>query len=129
MAIIPAGTANLLASNLGLPGDIEGAVTTGLRGRRRRIDAIRMNDERFAVMAGAGFDADMIRGADGGLKDRLGRASYVWTGAKSFRTPPFKAKIKVDEQPLVQRLGELHPGRQRRRAVRGRAGVRRRRAG
>jgi diacylglycerol kinase family enzyme len=82
-----------------VPGDIEGAVTTGLRGGRRRIDAIRMNDERFAVMAGAGFDADMIRGADGGLKDRLGRASYLWTGAKSFRTPPFTAKITVDQSP------------------------------
>ena len=32
-----------------------------------------MNGERFAVMAGAGFDADMIKAADGGLKDRLGR--------------------------------------------------------
>jgi len=99
MAIVPAGTANLLATNLGVPGDIEGAVTTGLQGRRRQIDAIRMNDERFAVMAGAGFDADMIRGADGGLKDRLGRASYLWTGAKSFRTPPFTAKITVDQSP------------------------------
>jgi diacylglycerol kinase (ATP) len=99
MAIIPAGTANLLASNLGVPGDIEGAVRTGLEGTRRRIDAIRMNDERFAVMAGAGFDADMIRAADGGLKDRLGRAAYLWTGAKSFRAEPFTAKITVDKSP------------------------------
>ena len=36
MAIVPAGTANLLATNLGVPGDIEGAVTTGLRGRGGR---------------------------------------------------------------------------------------------
>jgi diacylglycerol kinase (ATP) len=99
MAIVPAGTANLLATNLGIPKDIEAAVQTGLAGPRRRIDAIRMNDERFAVMAGAGFDADMIRGADGGLKDRFGRAAYLWTGAKSFRQPPFTAKITVDSSP------------------------------
>ena len=99
MAVIPAGTANLLATNLGLPKDIEGAVMTGLHGARRRIDAVSMNGERFAVMAGAGFDADMIRGADGGLKDHVGRAAYLWTGAKSFRTKPFTAKITVDDSP------------------------------
>jgi diacylglycerol kinase family enzyme len=99
VAIIPAGTANLLASNLGIPKDIEGAVITGLHGRRRKIDVVRMNGERFAVMAGAGFDANMINAADGGLKDKLGRAAYVWTGTRSFRNPPFKARIEVDGSP------------------------------
>ena len=55
-----------------------------------------MNGERFAVMAGAGFDAAMIRDADGGLKDRFGRAAYVWTGSKRLRAKPFEAKIAVD---------------------------------
>jgi diacylglycerol kinase (ATP) len=50
-------------------------------------------------MAGAGFDASMINAADGGLKDKLGRAAYVWSGTKSFRDPPFKAKITVDGSP------------------------------
>ena len=99
MAIVPAGTANLLASNLGLPTDIEGAVQTGLHGPTRQIDVINMNGERFAVMAGAGFDAEMIRGADGSLKQHLGRAAYLWTGARSFRSKPFKAKISVDGSP------------------------------
>jgi diacylglycerol kinase (ATP) len=99
VAIIPAGTANLLASNLGIPTDIDGAVANGLSGLRREIDVVNLNGERFAVMAGTGFDANMIRSADGGLKDKLGRAAYVWTGSKSFRTPPFKAKIEVDGSP------------------------------
>ena len=47
-------------------------------------------------MAGAGFDASMIREADGGLKDRLGRVAYVWTGSKNLRAKPFKAKIAID---------------------------------
>jgi YegS/Rv2252/BmrU family lipid kinase len=102
MAIIPAGTANLLASNLGIPKDIEAAVMIGLHGHVRKIDVVRMNGERFAVMAGAGFDANMINGADGGLKDKLGRAAYVWTGTKSFRNPPFKAKIQVDGSPWYE---------------------------
>ena len=96
LAIIPAGTANLLASNLGIPKDIEEAVDIGLAGNARRIDVGRLNGERFAVMAGAGFDAQMIGDADGGLKDRVGRVAYVWTGAKHLREKPFRAKILVD---------------------------------
>jgi diacylglycerol kinase family enzyme len=102
MAIVPAGTANLLASNLGIPKEIEGAVTTGLFGASRSIDVASMNGERFAVMAGAGFDAEMIGGADGTLKDRLGRAAYLWTGAKSMRTPSFTAKIRVEGNPWYE---------------------------
>jgi diacylglycerol kinase family enzyme len=99
IALVPAGTANLLATNLGIPKDVAGAVATGLHGSVRRIDVVRMNDERFAVMAGAGFDADMIAGADGGLKDRLGRAAYLWTGMRSIRAEPFGARIRVDGAP------------------------------
>ncbi len=97
LAILPAGTANLFASNLGIPKDIEGAVEIGLRGERRKLDVGRFNGEHFAVMAGAGFDAAMIRDAgDGGLKERFGRAAYVWTGSENLRSKPFAAEIKVD---------------------------------
>jgi diacylglycerol kinase (ATP) len=96
LAIIPAGTANLLAGNLGIPKDIEQAVAIGLSGHARRIDVGRLNGECFAVMAGAGLDARMIGDADGGLKDRVGRLAYVWTGAKHLRDRPFRAKIVVD---------------------------------
>jgi YegS/Rv2252/BmrU family lipid kinase len=96
LAIIPAGTANLLASNLGIPKDLAEAVEIGFTGDRRRIDVGRLNGERFAVMAGAGFDARMIGDADGTLKDRFGRLAYIWTGAKNLRMKPFRAKISVD---------------------------------
>ena len=77
------------------------AVSIGLRGERRRLDVGRFNGERFGVMAGAGFDAAMIHDADGGLKDRLGRAAYVWTGSQNLRAKPFKAKIEVDGVSVV----------------------------
>jgi diacylglycerol kinase (ATP) len=96
LALLPAGTANLLASSLGVPGDIEAAVDIGLGGERRRLDIGRINGEAFAVMAGAGLDALMIADADGGLKDRLGRLGYVWTGLKNLRAKPFDATITVD---------------------------------
>jgi diacylglycerol kinase family enzyme len=96
LAIVPAGTSNLLATNLGVPADIEQAVEIGLDGERRRLDVGRFNGERFAVMAGTGMDATMIRNADGGLKDRLGRAAYVWAGLKAVRSKSFGAEIEVD---------------------------------
>jgi len=119
LAIVPAGTANLLATNLGIPQDIEQAVSIGLRGERRKLDLGRFNGERFAVMAGAGFDALMIQQADGGLKDRLGRVAYVWTGSRNLRAKPFKARIEVDGVPwyadaasciLVGNVGRLFGG-------------------
>jgi YegS/Rv2252/BmrU family lipid kinase len=119
LAVVPAGTANLFATNLGIPQDIEQAVAIGLHGTRRRLDAGQFNGEHFAVMAGVGFDALMIKQADGGLKDRLGRVAYVWTGSKNLRAKPFKATITVDGAPwyaddasciLVGNVGQLFGG-------------------
>ncbi|TMK56197.1 MAG: YegS/Rv2252/BmrU family lipid kinase [Actinobacteria bacterium] len=118
LAIVPAGTSNLFATHLGVGRDIEQAVEVALRGDRRRLDVGRFDDERFAVMAGAGFDAAMIRGADD-LKDRLGRAAYVVSGASQLDSESFEAKIKVDgtrwyKGPasciLVGNVGELFGG-------------------
>jgi diacylglycerol kinase (ATP) len=118
LAIAPAGTSNLFATHLGIERDIGQAVEVALRGDRRRLDVGRFDGERFAVMAGAGFDAAMIKGADD-LKDRLGRAAYVVGGTKELNAASFEAKIKVDgtrwyKGPasciLVGNVGELFGG-------------------
>jgi diacylglycerol kinase family enzyme len=96
LAIVPAGTANLFATNLGIPKDLGEAVEIGLNGTRRQLDVGLMNGERFGVMAGTGLDALMIRDADAGLKDKIGRLAYVWTGAKNVRRSSVKMRIRVD---------------------------------
>lgn len=96
LAILPAGTANLFASNLGIPDDIAEAVHVGLNGRERKLDLGKINGEHFAVMAGAGLDARMIRDADAGPKDRYGRLAYIWAASKNLRAEPFKARIEVN---------------------------------
>ncbi|MFI7605931.1 diacylglycerol/lipid kinase family protein [Micromonospora sp. NPDC049366] len=96
MAILPAGTANLFAANLGIPEDLAEAVRIGLHGRRRRLDLGRVNGEHFAVMAGAGFDGDLIREADRDLKGRFGRLAYVWTGLRHVRGELVSTRIRVD---------------------------------
>jgi YegS/Rv2252/BmrU family lipid kinase len=118
LAIVPAGTSNLFATHLGIERDIGQAVQVALHGERRRLDVGRFDGERFAVMAGAGFDAAMIKASDE-LKDRLGRAAYVVGGTKKLDSEPFEAKIKIDgtawyEGPasciLVGNVGELFGG-------------------
>ena len=118
LAIIPAGTANLFATHLGIPKDIRQAVAVGLHGDRVCLDVGRFNGERFAVMAGAGFDAAMIKGA-GNLKRRVGRFAYVLSGSQNLRLKAFRAHIKVDGEAwytgdatciLVGNVGELFAG-------------------
>jgi YegS/Rv2252/BmrU family lipid kinase len=95
-AIIPAGTANLLATNLGIPADLPEAVRIAFHGIRRRLDLGKLNGEHFAVMAGAGFDGEMISDTDRRLKDRAGRLAYVLTGLRHVRDEPVPTRIRVD---------------------------------
>ena len=119
LAIMPAGTANLLASNLGIPRDLEAALDIGLSGGRRKLDLGAVNGERFSVMAGTGFDALMIRDADAGLKDRLGRLAYVATGIGGVRRDAVQTRVAISgrtwfEGPstcvLVGNMGGLFGG-------------------
>jgi len=96
LAILPAGTANLLATNLGIPKDLEEAVTIGLYGSRRSLDVGVLNGERFAVMGGAGFDARIMGGVDGATKSRFGRAAYFGSGARAMKAARRRMKVKVD---------------------------------
>ena len=96
LAILPAGTANLLANNLGIPIDLEQAVDVGLHGDNHTIDVGKMNGEHFAVMAGIGFDALMIRDTDTEMKDRFGRAAYIWTGARHIHSTPVRTEVRID---------------------------------
>jgi diacylglycerol kinase (ATP) len=105
IAILPAGTGNLLATNLGIPIDLSAAVKIGLHGLRRPLDSGIVNGEHFAVMAGAGFDALMLQNAAPGLKRRIGPAAYLWSGALNLNAPMVGAHISVDGEPFFQ--GEL----------------------
>lgn len=96
LAIVPAGTANLLATNLGLPTGVREAVDVALHGRRRAVDVGTVNGEHFAVMAGVGFDALLMRDTGGALKRRFGRLAYVWTGARNLRAASARVRVEVD---------------------------------
>ena len=119
IAVLPAGTSNLFASNLDIPRDLGGALDVALGGVRKRIDVGSFNGERFGVMAGVGFDASMIGDASRRMKDRLGRAAYVYTGLKNLRRAAVDAEVCVDDRLwftgstpclLVGNVGDLFGG-------------------
>jgi YegS/Rv2252/BmrU family lipid kinase len=100
IGVLPAGTSNLLAKNLSIPITVRGAVDVAVQGEPRPLDIGVMNEEHFAVMAGTGFDALMIREADDSeLKDRLGRIGYVWAGVRHTGVSPAHAEIELDGEP------------------------------
>ncbi|GLW05421.1 hypothetical protein Misp01_05510 [Microtetraspora sp. NBRC 13810] len=96
MAILPAGTGNLFAGNLGVPADLEEAVRIGFHGRHGKLDLGLLNGEHFAVMAGAGFEAEMIADADGRAKRRLGKLSYVRAAVRHVDGPLVPMEIEID---------------------------------
>jgi diacylglycerol kinase family enzyme len=106
MAILPAGTGNLLARNLGLPLDDEDeALRIGIGGRDRKIDVAVIGDRKFAVMAGLGFDAALLRDAPEGLKRAIGWPAYVLSGARHLRGTGIRIQLTLDgDAPLNRRI-------------------------
>lgn len=95
LGVVPLGTGNLLAANLGLRTDAD-AATDAVHGPLRRLDVGVANEERFAVMAGVGFDALMIRDANPTVKKRLGSTAYVVSALRNLPGRLFRAEIDVD---------------------------------
>jgi YegS/Rv2252/BmrU family lipid kinase len=96
VAILPAGTGNLLATSLGIPRDLAKAVEIGLEGTRRHLDVGVMNGERFAAMAGTGFDA-IIADTKGKAKKRLGSLAYVGSGVKGMFARRLWMRVRLDD--------------------------------
>jgi len=105
LAILPTGTGNLLARNLDLPiNDEEACLRIGISGRTRAIDVASVDEDRkFAVMAGLGFDAAIMRDAPEGLKKRVGWPAYVVSGAKHLRGRGIRVAITLDDGEKLHR--------------------------
>jgi diacylglycerol kinase (ATP) len=123
LGVLPLGTANVLALELGIPRRPEDAAAVLAAGRRARLHPglARFPDGRtrvFVQMLGAGFDASVVHHLDLALKRRIGRASYVWQSALEvfdYGFPPIS--VSLDGGPPVQAAsvivtkGRLYAGR------------------
>jgi YegS/Rv2252/BmrU family lipid kinase len=107
VGIVPAGTGNLLARNLGIPLYLRSAVDVGLNGQDRAIDMVevagdKMEDATFLVMAGMGFDAAIMEGVNDSLKARVGWLAYVWSALKSLMFPATRVEVSIDGGPFTR---------------------------
>lgn len=96
LGIIPLGTGNLLARNLGVPRDPGAAVEVVLEGIERTIDIGSANGEPFVAVAGMGLDARMMKAAVPEMKARLGPLAYVATAFRHLRRSPFPVELELD---------------------------------
>ena len=106
LGILPAGTANVLATEIGLGNDLERAARLLSKSVGCRISLGRLvsssSPRNFLCMAGIGFDAQIVYDLTGGLKDRLGKAAY-WIGGFSHalrRFPEFEIEIDGGSRSL-----------------------------
>jgi diacylglycerol kinase (ATP) len=103
MAIVPAGSANLTARALGVPGRLVPALGAAFRGHDQRIDLGSADGAVFAAMAGMGLDAAVVAGARG-LTNRLTRwpaYAVAATGQLLRRAATFSIRID-DGEPLTR---------------------------
>jgi YegS/Rv2252/BmrU family lipid kinase len=96
LAILPLGTGNLLARNIGLPADLDEALAVALGATQQPIDAGQVNGRLFVVMAGLGLDAQMLSDASEPLKKRLGWFAYAISAARHLGDRPMRLTISAD---------------------------------
>ena len=77
LALIPLGTANVLAAEIGLCTDAAAVARCVAQGEPRPITLGAANGRRFILMAGAGFDAHVVAGVSVPMKRWLGKGAYV----------------------------------------------------
>ena len=104
LALLPAGTANVFAKELGLPWNIERAASliAGSRLRRIALGHVRAAEwdevgRYFLSLAGAGPDGAVVRGVDQKLKDRIGTMAFWLEGFRQlgvYRFPRFRVRLE-----------------------------------
>jgi YegS/Rv2252/BmrU family lipid kinase len=105
LGILPRGTANVLARELGLPIDDQEAIAIAAQGKSRKIYlglAINetTNEQRhFILMAGIGLDASVVKRVQPSLKKRIGKGAFWLSGFSHLATwnpQPFTLEINGD---------------------------------
>ena len=101
LGIVPLGTANVLAHELGLGFSAAALAQTLTAGREILMQPGEASGagriRQFSLMAGAGFDAQVVAGVSAPLKRRLGRAAYVWRSlVEARRYRPVRYAVEID---------------------------------
>ncbi len=98
LALIPGGTGNVLAAELGLPRDAEGIAHMLLNGPVVRLSTAAVNGAPFLLMIGAGFDGQVIARLPLALKRRVGRIAFGWPVIAALARKPRLFPATIDGQ-------------------------------
>src|SRR4029079_5092193 len=93
VGLLPIGTGNLLARNLGVSLDLGEALDRAAGSGRDRIDVLQADGRCFTVRAGLGFDATMMRETHDAAKTRFGWLAYVGGGVRARRREPRRRTV------------------------------------
>ena len=99
LGVVPVGTENVLAREMGVPLDPRAACRHMLDTTPRTIDVGKIGDQYFVCFAGIGFDAHVAHRIDSARKKRFGALAYFLTSAEklgAYRKTPHQAKITLD---------------------------------
>jgi diacylglycerol kinase (ATP) len=98
LAILPGGTANVMSVELGIPGDLAGAVSLICGGGAvRAVDMGRIDDRYFMLRNTIGFTAEMTRNTDREAKNRLGSLAYLISYLREIpNIQPVKFHLTID---------------------------------
>jgi len=101
LAFLPLGTTNVFALEAGIPFDVERACVIAIRGTPQPVCLGLAGDTRFLLMAGAGFDADVVYRVSGSLKRWTGKLAYLVSGMRTLTGPPPAALEVVREDGTI----------------------------
>jgi diacylglycerol kinase (ATP) len=96
LGILPVGTMNVFAAELGLPGDLDEAWAIIRAGRTRRVDLLRANQQYFIQLAGVGLDAQVVQATSWNFKKNFGPLSYVISAAQIAARKPPRLLVEAD---------------------------------
>ncbi|MEO0869274.1 MAG: methylglyoxal synthase [Cyanobacteria bacterium J06642_11] len=101
LGVIPRGTANAFSVAMGIPTDLQQACEAIAAGNTRVVDAAYCNDIPMILLAGVGFEAEVVENANRELKNQLGALAYVLSGAQQFfAQEPFQVDIEIEGQTI-----------------------------
>ena len=96
LGVIPLGTGNVLAHEVGLPRTPEGLAELLVQGAARPIEMATANGEPFLLMAGVGFDGHVIGGLDQALKRRVGKFAYGLPVITALAQPSTRLAVEIE---------------------------------
>jgi len=88
LGVLPGGTVNVFAREVGIPRSIEAAAETFVRGELRRIPVGVASGRPFLLMAGVGLDAEVVRRLKTGFKHALGAGAFWLDGFRMLASYP-----------------------------------------